>query len=273
MNFEDFCRSYGLILEYAISDNRWHRVVTDDHLKKKNGAYCFDGQRGVCQNWATMNEPAVFKSERPVTSRQNAVSIAQSLENERKKNAEAREAAKAMIAECTRGTHEYLARKGFPEAQGFVHPSGDLVIPMRDCAAYGTINGVQRVSPDGAKKFIQGMRAKGAVFTIGKGARGERFLCEGYATGLSIQAALIDMYKRCEVVVCFSAGNLKFVAKSIKKPAYVIADNDVSLAGEEAAIETGLPWTMPPEVGMDANDLHLKAGLRAVAKLLLQVGS
>lgn len=261
------------MIEYIISDNRVHAVPTEDKPKHKNGRYQWDGRSGWAQNWATMSEPAVFRSDRKVESRNNARQIAQAMEDERRKNDQARDAAKALIAECERSTHEYLIRKGFPEAQGFVHPSGDLIVPMRACEAYGTINGVQRISPDGTKKFIHGMLAKGSIFILGKGARGERFLCEGYATGLSIQAALIDMYKRCEIWVCFSAGNLKFVAKSVKKPAYVIADNDVSMAGEEAAIETGLSWTMPPETGMDANDLHLKSGIRAVAKLLLQVGS
>lgn len=268
MSFEEFCRSHGLIIDFIIADNRWHRVPTEGKPKRRNGAYVFDGERGACQDWALMPEPAVFKSDRPVTTRQNAVSIAQSMEDERRRNEQARVNAKLILAECERKPHEYLARKGFPEAQGFVHPSGDLIIPMRDCHDYGTINGVQRVSADGTKKFIPGMRAKGSVFVIGRGARGERFLCEGYATGLSVQAALMDLYKRCEVIVCFSAGNLKFVAKTVKRPAYVIADNDISMAGEEAAIETGLPWTMPPETG-DANDMHAKAGLRAVASLLL----
>jgi putative DNA primase/helicase len=43
-----------------------------------------------------------------------------------------------------------------------------------------------------------------------------------------------------------------------------MADNDKSGAGEKAAKETGLPWAMPSAVGMDANDLHQRDGLRAL---------
>src|SRR3546814_7594504 len=76
--------------------------------------------------------------------------------------------------------------------------------------------------------------------------------CEGYATALSIQAALKRLYRRASVVVCFSASNLAHVAKSLG--GRVVADHDESGTGERAARETGLQWCMPPDVGTDAND-------------------
>jgi len=76
------------------------------------------------------------------------------LPTERERHAKARIEAVKIIAECERGTHSYLASKGFPEAVGLIHPSGDLIIPMRDCQDYGTINTVQRVSADGKKLFL-----------------------------------------------------------------------------------------------------------------------
>ena len=53
--------------------------------------------------------------------------------------------------------------------------------------------------------------------------------------------------------------------------AFVIADNDVSKAGEKAAIRTGLPWRMSEVVGEDANDLHQRAGITALCSLVLAV--
>jgi putative DNA primase/helicase len=52
---------------------------------------------------------------------------------------------------------------------------------------------------------------------------------------------------------------------------FVIADNDVSLAGEKAAKKTGLPWAMSDVIGEDANDLHHRAGLAALCKLIIDV--
>jgi putative DNA primase/helicase len=51
----------------------------------------------------------------------------------------------------------------------------------------------------------------------------------------------------------------------------VFADNDVSKTGENAAIQTGLPWTMADQVGYDANDLHKNNGLFAVVAKIMAV--
>jgi putative DNA primase/helicase len=170
-----------------------------------------------------------------------------------------------------RSTHPYLASKGFPEATGMVTPDGELLIPMRDFKDYGVINSVQRIAADGSKLFLPGGKAKGSVFTIAKGAWRERWLVEGYATGLSLQMALLDLRRQAEVIVCFSAGNLKYVATLVKRPAFVMADNDESKTGEQAAEATGLPWVMPEDVGQDANDVHALKGLRAVVGLIRNV--
>ena len=76
---------------------------------------------------------------------------------------------------------------------------------------------------------------------------------------------------------CFSASNVATVAER-RRHAVVIADNDKPVAqfgglgtGEFYARRAGLPWAMPPEVGTDANDLHLSDGLPALQGLLLKL--
>jgi putative DNA primase/helicase len=53
----------------------------------------------------------------------------------------------------------------------------------------------------------------------------------------------------------------------------VVADNDESGTGERIAKQTGLPYWMPPDIGFDFNDYHIKYGLfkasQAINKLLL----
>lgn len=272
MSFQAFAESHGLILRDLIADGRWHRTPTTSKPKKRNGAYLFDGVRGVVRDWAsdgfaTWREDA----QRRNVGRQVARDITRSLQDERRRHAKAHQEATSIIAACERGTHPYLAAKGFPATLGLVHASGDLIIPMRDCRDYGTVNTVQRISADGTKLFLTGGKAKGSVFVHGRGARGERFLVEGYATGLSVQAALIELRKRCEVWVCFSAGNLVYVSQFVKRPAFVVADNDASFAGLKATRETGLPYVIPETVGEDANDLHQRAGIRALVALLLTI--
>jgi putative DNA primase/helicase len=85
---------------------------------------------------------------------------------------------------------------------------------------------------------------------------------------LSVRDALRALHRPARVVVCFSAGNLQHVAALVGGARFVMADNDKSGTGCRVAIATGLPWTMPPVEGDDANDLHLKAGIPALVSLM-----
>lgn len=176
--------------------------------------------------------------------------------------------ARDLLAECAVEPHIYLDRKGFKAdaygGRGLVHPSGDLLIPMRDWQSNSLWN-VQRIAPDGSKKFLPGGRAKGMVHFLGQG--NEHWLCEGYATGLSVLLAVRSLHRKYKVVVCFSAGNLVHVAGLLRGRRIVVADHDVSGTGQQAAEKTGLPWVMSATLG-DANDLHQAQGLRALAALL-----
>ena len=171
--------------------------------------------------------------------------------------------ARAMLDEATLDTHPYLARKGFPERKMFVLDEA-LLVPMRPIEDYRSLAGVQRIQPDGSKRFLRGGRASGCVLHLGLGR--EQWWCEGLATGLSVLAALKLLSRRARVTVCFSAHNLARVAR--ERGSIVVADHDAeSKAGERAAKKTGLPCWLPPEPG-DANDFHQAHGVDALAEQL-----
>ena len=135
---------------------------------------------------------------------------------------------------------------------------------------------MQRISADGQKLFLPGGKAKGSVCYIGPFLARERWLVEGYATGLSVRQALRELHRDAQVVVCFSASNLTHVgrlAKPLSIPAFVFADHDESDAGEKAAIDSGLPWVMAPDMGMDANDWARQYGIRSLVKLIRELKS
>lgn len=166
---------------------------------------------------------------------------------------EGRDEARRIVAASQMGHHPYLERKGFPTERGLIHEDA-LVIPMR---RDGGIESVQRIWPDGRKKFLAGARASGTSFELGRG--GLRWLVEGYATGLSVRAALKLLYRADTVVVCFSASGLAH-----QRGHTVVADHDESGTGQKYAEATRLPYWMPDTVG-DANDYHLARGIRALA--------
>jgi putative DNA primase/helicase len=182
--------------------------------------------------------------------------------------------AQAVIEQCELKTHYYLNAKGLPNVVALVDDT-TLIVPMRNLET-NQLQGMQTIAwqPEERrweKKMAHGMRAKGAVLRLGSQKAKETFLCEGYATGLSIEMALNRLRLNASVLICFSDSNMAHVATMLKGPAFVIADNDVSLAGEKAARKTGFPWVMSDQVGEDANDLHQRAGLAALCKLILDV--
>jgi putative DNA primase/helicase len=282
MSFVAHAQAHGLILHDVIADGRWHRVPTEDHPRKKNGAYLFDGRGGVVRNWATMENFATWRDDAVarVGYAQWRSIRAQAHADEAERRARAQAKARDMVKSARlvvpqpskriRGgysegvaAHPYLIAKGLPEQSGLV--VGDcLLIPMHDCVS-GELLGAQTISANGTKLFLPGTRAKGAVHRLGRGS--EVWLVEGYATGVSVQRALQRLYRPAEVVVCFSASNLTHVAGLLSGRRFVVADNDASGTGQRAAEATGLPRCMPPQVG-DANDLHQAHGEDAVRDML-----
>lgn len=103
--------------------------------------------------------------------------------------------------------HPYLIRKGIgPEA---VRQSGmALIVPMTD--ASNAIWNLQRIYPDGGKRFLKDGRTAGMMWRAGPDSGG---LCigEGYATMAAVRAAT-DM----AVCAALSASNLEPVALAMR---------------------------------------------------------
>lgn len=267
MSFADFARNNGLLIDYVEADGQVHRCRTEAKPQRKNGAYLFDGRSGWIQDW-TIHQAAIAYRDGEVGEAVARVDVAKIKRDKRAKHERAANEAASIVARCKTDLHPYLVNKGFQTLAGLV--DGDrLVIPMRDFRAYGRVNSVQWIDAAGEKKFLTGGAAKGSVIAIGSGPID--WLCEGYATGLSIHAALKSLFRPGRVVVCFSAGNLRHISTLNDRRAYVMADNDSSRTGQNAAEMTGLPWVMPAEVGADANDLHQSKGIRVVAELMRSI--
>lgn len=282
MNFIDFARLHGVEIDNArlFGSERIRRCGTTDKPRSKNGAFYWDGQRGWVCNWATgatvqwFNDPTAT----PWTEAEKAAWKAKRQAVRESQEASYRQAAQRaaeMIAACKPGPHNYLHRKGFPDAQGLVASDGALLIPMRHLHT-NDLQGAQLIRWDEAarvfdKKMVTGMKAKGAVFRMGDKHAAEACLCEGYATGLSIAAAARSAGIRCAVLITFSASNLEHVAQMVQGRAYVFADHDKSGTGQKAAQATGLPFVMSAVEGEDANDLHTRSGLMAVCQKLMEV--
>lgn len=275
MNFTDFCRAHGLMVD-SVVEGRWMRVPTADHPRKKNGAYKFLGDVGFVQNHATQVDVSVWRPDGdvPKIDAERIAAKAAAFEQKMREGwARAAQRAHQLIASSKQAEHNYLHIKGFGCTRGIVTDDGSLLIPMRHWRS-NDLMGAQLIrwideERRYEKKMLTGMRAKGAVFRIGSAQAARTWLVEGFATGLSVEAAIRLLNLRDAVLVCFSAGNLMHVAPLIGGERFVFADNDASGAGLKAAKATGLRYCMSGIEGQDANDMHLSDGIYKVASLMV----
>lgn len=271
MRFVDAIRAAGMMPPEIIRHGRFERFPGIGKGKGNSSGWCklISETLGIYGDWASglsdvwvhggsIDDIGAAKAEIRRYQQQNE-------KFQRREHAQAAIRAAELIKRCSIGPHDYLTRKGFPDAVGLIDGEA-LVIPLRDMQRYRDVISVQRVSADGGKKFLPGGRTKGGIHRLGSQG-GELYFCEGYATGLTIAQALKNLHRYYAVVVCFSANNLTHVARQYGQ-GWVMADNDVSLAGRTAAEATGLRWAMPENEGMDFNDLHQAEGITAVERVI-----
>jgi putative DNA primase/helicase len=270
MDFIDFARSHGIIINDLPPIGQWKRYPTEDHPRKKNGAVKYLGTHGFVQNHATSTVVSLWKPDsvnQPVDMRAIIIGQAKAERERTKLASEAVSKAVRMLNDSGYSSHEYLKAKGFPDEQGSVlHIEGKpvLLIPMRTGKS---LVGVQQIWGDGTKKFLYGQRTSGATFTFDN--KGLNIVCEGYATALSVRAAMKQLKRRYTIHVCFSASNMVKVAAGLE-PGLVIADHDESGTGQAAAAEIGWPVWMSDLMGEDANDYHRRIGLFGFSQSLTQ---
>ena len=123
--------------------------------------------------------------------------------------------------------HPYLTRKQVG-AHGVRVSDDVLLVPARDVG--GVLTGVERIAPDGEKKWVPGSEKSASFHMIGEPG-GTIAIAEGYATAASIYEAT-----GTTVAVAFDAGNLIHVAKALRSKypgttLIVAADDDVATRG------------------------------------------
>jgi putative DNA primase/helicase len=294
MDFDSFARQHGLILPLYLSPStKVRRCATDEHPKKRNGAYMYDGERGWVRAWDGdgdthwWNDPHAKPPSGAERARREAERRAEARRLEWRLHQAVGEAQK-MLDHCYIEPHPYLASKGLPEEKGLVTEDYTLFVPMYHVET-GALRGGQviRWLPEYVdehgevikahwdKKQITGSRMTQSLYYLGDATARELWLVEGYATGLSVRAALKSMNLNATVVVCWNDWNLTQIAPRLAGRRFIFADNDKSGAGERAAKATGLPYCLSDQYGRDgkgedANDLHQRAGLLALTTLMMK---
>jgi putative DNA primase/helicase len=189
------------------------------------------------------------------------------------------------------GEAPYLKRKGVSAQKGLRHfADGTLVVPMIDYLAEPpALRGMQKIAPDGSKRYSRGMAKAGTMCRFGKPRDGEPILvAEGVATALSVREALTaEDRKPPAVFVAFDCPNLAPAGRALRKlfpssPIVFCADDDWQTEGNpgkskalEISAELGNStvcwptWEGSRERGWtDFNDLHASRGMHVVCAQL-----
>jgi phage/plasmid primase-like uncharacterized protein len=270
MELINFARAHGLILNTLPPIGVWVRVSTTDKPTKKNGAIKWMGEVAFLQNHALDDEVVVWHGQAPKGLDPEKIARLAKQADDKRAALQKQAAAKAagLLNNCQRAMHDYLKAKGFPEEPGNVYVKDGvpyLIIPMR---VGNQLVGAQVISPEGDKKFLYGQRTKGAEYVLDN--KGPHLLVEGYATALSVRAAMKALRMRYTIHVCFSAQNLLHISKQLED-CFIVADHDASTTGQRMAEQSGKRWWMPPTVGQDFNDFHQEVGLFKASQALQKV--
>ncbi len=180
----------------------------------------------------------------------------------------------------------YLKSKGFDQYQGLKHPArqddrGNLIIPLS--AIDGQIKNLQTIYQNSDKRPLKGGLKKGTFCVLGNLSTLHKnvYVCEGYATALSVYLAF---EQKRSVVFAIDCGNLFPVFVALKgkyksKQFINCADNDHTKdknAGIKQAKtikeKLGIPFVYPDFIkGTDFDDQRQEKGLDAVKERLLSV--
>jgi len=238
--FRDAMAATGLGRPEIVPDGALHRFDLPDEARgKKSGWYKFhpDGtpagafgswKHEISERWCSKANYEMSREEiAAVNDFYRRAREEAEAERAREANSAATRAAKIFEAAAEATEHPYLARKGVAAFGVRVDQRGELLIPMYN--SRGEVRGVQRIMPDGEKRFLSGQANPGLIHVITSSspdASRTVYVCEGYATGASLHMATGET-----VVIAFNAKNLEpagMVAKEVFPAAKIIfaADND-----------------------------------------------
>jgi len=175
--------------------------------------------------------------------------------------------------------NQYLKKKNITETYGISLIDNYLAIPIQN--NLGQVTSLQKIYPDGSKRFLTGGKITACYFIIGE-ITDVVYICEGFATGASIHKAT----GKC-VFCAFSANNIEPVYKALQSnyegiDVVIASDND-AFKKENAGLKVAATMVKkydldfraptfkdPSTKPTDFNDLEILEGIEAVKQCILE---
>lgn len=185
--------------------NGWAKLYTDSRPAGAFGNY----RLGLHRKWHADRDLSLTPEERRQLQREWAEAKQRRQEERERSEAEATRDAHDLWASAGPASpdHAYLVRKRMDPAP-FRQLGNRLLVPMHD--GEGALRNLQRIAPDGSKRFLRGGRTDGLFFLFGSfNRRGEQTcIGEGVATMAAIHRAT-----GYPSIASFSAKNLLTVSR------------------------------------------------------------
>jgi putative DNA primase/helicase len=289
----------GRITRYGPKKNAWYVL---NEYRTKAGVFVVVGAYGcwgkiestkIDVDWSlvtTEDRAELQRAQREAEAKERAK------KEERQKHAANRAREQWKAAAPARDDHPYLLRKCVPAEGLRAFTDGTLIVPMwrwDESSNTSRIVGLQKILPEGDKRFTKNMAKEGSAWRIGSVPQpGEPILvAEGVATGLSVRLATAKQYA---VFVAFDAGNLMPVVGMLRtrypdSPIVIAADDDWQTTrpdgepwnpGLDYASRSAIScnaWVAAPVFPdaarrsakwTDFNDLHVNVGIEAASAQL-----
>ncbi|TBW32188.1 topoisomerase [Azotobacter chroococcum] len=259
-------------------DGHIHRFhVPGDRTGSRNGWYVLhlDGiafglfgswKAGGSQSWSS-RQPADPLEARLIEQRIEQARRQREAERQQRQRLAAVEAQRLWSASAPAAAdHPYLSRKGV-KPHNARQLGSVLLIPLYHA---GRLVNLQRIYPDGGKRFLPGALVTGTYSPLGRiETEQQLYLCEGWATG-----ATIHEHTGAAVACAMNAGNLypagDYLRRRYPEAVLIVAGDDDRqtegnpgrTAANKAAADLGCGVVFPPWSGeeplslSDFNDLR-----------------
>ncbi|MGK8435915.1 toprim domain-containing protein [Ectopseudomonas hydrolytica] len=269
--------AFGRLDWLPLADGEIHRFhVPGDRAGSMNGWYvlypdgiasgCFGSWKAGSSHTWSIREPASPLEAEQMRQRIEQTRRQREAEQHQRQQAAA-ERASRLWRDARRADpdHPYLVAKQV-RPHALRQRGSELLVPLYHA---GRLVNLQRIGPDGKKRFLPGGQVKGCYSPLGCIEPGQKlYICEGWATG-----ATLHQHSGCAVACAMNAGNLLSVTQALraKYPAtdlVIAGDDDRQTEGNPgrtaavaAAVAVGALVTFPawplgaPETLTDFNDL------------------
>lgn len=173
---------------------------------------CWQGDNENTQNIAVDWTGISAEDRASAEQKRKALDEAEAARKQQEAANAAIRASQQWSAASPEGASPYVERKKITAPGVRYQPDGTMLIPMVVFeGAQPRLVGLQKIQPDGAKRYSSGMAKQGACCPIGKIGPDDKilFIAEGYATARSVRLGTEDGVGG---YVSFDAGNIQHVA-------------------------------------------------------------